>query len=105
MLVVIDTPKGSRNKFKWDEARVVQVERRAVCGRLFPYDFGALHAYRRRPDILVLMEEPAFVGCLVLRLIGGFMLSRPSQGSPNVTTACLLSLPIPTTIVTCGSMT
>jgi len=70
----------------------VQVERRAVCGRLFlrlRFRASTLTDDGDPIDVLVLMEEPAFVGCLVPSgSSAAFMLSRPSQASPSVTTAC-----------------
>jgi len=58
MLVVIDTPKGSR-KFVGRKARAVQVERRLRAP--FPYDFGFVPSTLTDDgdpiDVLVLMEE------------------------------------------------
>ena len=74
--VVVDTPKGSRNKYKWDEEK--QLFRLAgilPAGADFPFDFGDVPSTRGEDgdplDVLVLMDEAAFVGCLVLcRLLG-----------------------------------
>ena len=73
---MIDTPKGSRNKFAWDE-ELALFELRGVlpAGAVFPYDFGFIPNTRGEDgdaiDVLVLMDEPAFTGCLVKsRLLG-----------------------------------
>ena len=74
--VVIDTPKGSRNKFAFDFDRRACILKTVLAkGLRFPFDFGSIPgtvADDGGPlDALVLMDEPAFTGCLVeTRLIG-----------------------------------
>lgn len=74
--VLIDTPRGSRNKFKFDEALgICRLSRILPSGMHFPYDFGWVPHTRAADgdalDVLVLMEEPRFPGCLVtVRLLG-----------------------------------
>lgn len=68
--VIIDTPKGSRNKFSWDEKRqLFELSGMLPTGAVFPYDFGFIPNTRGGDgdplDVLVLMDEPAFTGCLV----------------------------------------
>jgi inorganic pyrophosphatase len=73
---IIDTPKGSRNKFKFDEKLgLFKLGGSLPLGAVFPFDFGYVPATRGGDgdplDILVLMDDPAFVGCLVpAKLIG-----------------------------------
>ena len=74
--VIIDTPKGSRNKFKFDEKTgIFKLGGVLPVGAYFPFDFGYIPSTKGGDgdplDVLVLMDEPAFVGCLVeTRLIG-----------------------------------
>jgi len=74
--MIIDTPKGSRNKFKYDEAHgIFKLSGVLPAGASFPFDFGYVPSTRGEDgdpvDVLVLMDEPAFAGCLVpARLIG-----------------------------------
>jgi inorganic pyrophosphatase len=74
--VVIETPAGSRNKFAFDpDQSVFALKKVLPAGMVFPYDFGFLPqtlAPDGDPiDVLLLMDEPAFPGCLVpSRLIG-----------------------------------
>src|SRR5919107_916909 len=74
--VVIDTPKDSRNKYKFDEKLgVFKLGGVLPVGAFFPFDFGYIPNTRGGDgdplDVLVLMDEPAFVGCLIpSRLIG-----------------------------------
>jgi inorganic pyrophosphatase len=74
--VIIETPKGSRNKFSFDpDLEIFSLKSTLPAGMVFPYDFGFLPrtlADDGDPiDVLLLMDEPAFPGCLIpSRLIG-----------------------------------
>jgi inorganic pyrophosphatase len=74
--VIVETPKGSRNKFAFDpEQKVFALRRILPEGMSFPYDFGFLPqtvAPDGDPlDVLLLMDEPVYPGVLVRsRLIG-----------------------------------
>ena len=74
--VVIETPRGCRNKYSFDETQKIFVLKAALpAGMSFPYDFGFLPGTLGDDgdplDVLVLMDEPAFPGCaLMARLIG-----------------------------------
>ncbi len=74
--VIVETPKGSRNKFAFDpDQRVFSLKRVLPAGMTFPYDFGFLPqtlAPDGDPlDVLLLMDEPAYPGVVVRsRLIG-----------------------------------
>jgi inorganic pyrophosphatase len=73
---VIETPKGCRNKFKWDEERgLFMLGGVLPMGAVFPFDFGFIPNTRGQDgdplDVLLLMDEPAFTGCVLsARLIG-----------------------------------
>jgi len=74
--VIIETPKGSRNKFKYEQKQgLFKLGGVLPAGAVFPFDFGFAPSTRGGDgdplDVLVLMDEPAFAGCLVpARLIG-----------------------------------
>lgn len=74
--VVIETPKGSRNKFAFDPKQEIFTLKSVLpAGMVFPYDFGflprTLAADGDPIDVLLLMDEPAFPGIVVRsRLIG-----------------------------------
>lgn len=74
--VVIETPQGSRNKYAFDqEKRIFTLKKVLPAGMAFPYDFGFVPSTLADDgdpvDVLVLMDEPAFPGCLLkCRLIG-----------------------------------
>ena len=74
--VVIDTPKGCRTKYAFDfDINAYKLTTVLPKGAVFPFDFGSIPgtiADDGDPlDVLLLMDEPAFVGCLVqARLLG-----------------------------------
>ena len=74
--VIIDTPKGCRNKYAfYFDVNAYKLKTVLPHGAVFPFDFGSIPgtvATDGDPlDVLVLMDEPAFVGCLVkARLLG-----------------------------------
>lgn len=74
--VVIETPKGSRNKYAFQpELGAFELRKVLPAGMEFPYDFGFVPSTKAGDDdpldVLVLMDEPAFAGCvLTCRLVG-----------------------------------
>jgi inorganic pyrophosphatase len=74
--VVIETPKGSRNKFAFDPKQYIfELKKVLPAGMTFPCDFGFVPSTEAEDgdpiDILVMMDEPAFRGCvLTCRPIG-----------------------------------
>ena len=74
--VVVETPKQSRNKYAFDQRdRVFQLKKVLPAGMSFPYDFGFVPSTKAEDgdpvDVLVLMDEPAFPGCVLkCRVIG-----------------------------------
>jgi inorganic pyrophosphatase len=74
--VIVETPKGSRNKFEFDDKYgVFKLSGVLPAGANFPFDFGFVPSTQGEDgdplDVLVLMDEPAFPGCLApSRLIG-----------------------------------
>jgi inorganic pyrophosphatase len=74
--VVVETPKGRRNKFDYDS----NLEAFTLGGLLgeglsFPFDFGFIPSTLGEDgdplDVMILMDEPAHVGCVLdVRLIG-----------------------------------
>lgn len=84
--VIIDTPRGSRNKFKFDEKLgCFRLSRILPAGHVFPYDFGSIPGTRGEDgdalDVLVIMDEPAFPGCLItVRMIGVIVAFQTEKG-------------------------
>ena len=74
--VVIETPSGSRNKYAWDEDESLFILDGVLpSGASFPFDFGFVPSTAGEGgdplEILVLMDAPAFPGCVVhVRVVG-----------------------------------
>jgi len=74
--VIIETPKGRRNKFDYDpKYGVFALGGLLPEGLAFPFDFGFIPSTLAEDgdplDVMVFMDEPAHVGCLVdVRVIG-----------------------------------
>lgn len=73
---VVETPKGSRNKYDYDEGcAAFRLGGVLPEGMSFPYDFGfvpsTLGGDGDPLDVLILLDAPAVVGCVITaRLIG-----------------------------------
>lgn len=73
---IIETPKGRRNKFKYNPASgLFSLSHLLPQGFSFPFDFGFIPSTVAEDgdalDVMVLMDEPAHVGCLLdVRLVG-----------------------------------
>jgi inorganic pyrophosphatase len=74
--VVVDTPKGSANKYKFDvDLQAFTLSRVLPLGAHFPFDFGFIPSTAAEDgdalDVILIVEVPSFVGCLMkARLIG-----------------------------------
>jgi inorganic pyrophosphatase len=96
--VVVDTPKGSGNKYKFDEElRTFKVSRILPPGLFFPFDFGSVPGTCAEDgdplDVLVLLDAPTFPGCLITtRLIGGFR-ARQREGRRMIRNDRLIAVP------------
>jgi inorganic pyrophosphatase len=88
--VVVETPRGSRNKYVFDEKRrAYKLKKILPEGMVFPYDFGFVPGTRADDgdpvDVLILMDEPAFVGCVLdVRLIGVIQGTTREKGKKAV---------------------
>lgn len=84
--IVIDTPRGSRNKYALDpELGLFKLRHVLTAGAVFPFDFGFIPntgAEDGDPvDVLLLMDEPTFPGCLVTgKLIGVIEAEQTEEG-------------------------
>jgi inorganic pyrophosphatase len=92
--VVIETPKGSRNKYAFDEKkRVFGLKKVLPAGMEFPHDFGFVPSTLAEDgdptDVLVLMDEPAFPGCaLQCRIVG---IIEGTQGKEKIAAGMIVS--------------
>jgi inorganic pyrophosphatase len=98
--VVIETPKGSHNKYKYDE-RLGALRLSTVLpeGMAFPYDFGFLPGTQGGDgdplDVLLLMDEPAFPGCIIpARLIGVMEAEQSESNEQTMDNHRLVAVPL-----------
>src|SRR5262245_26364134 len=84
--VVVETPRGSRNKYKHDHHHDVWKLRKLLpLGMAFPCDFGFVPGTRAEDgdeiDVLVFVDEPTFPGCVLpARLIGVLEAEQTDKG-------------------------
>jgi inorganic pyrophosphatase len=96
--VVIDTPRGSRNKYKYDEENgCFRLSRILPMGHSFPYDFGSIPGTRAADgdalDVLVVMDDPAFPGCVLGVKLIGVLAARQSEKGRSIRNDRLLAVP------------
>jgi len=83
---IIETPKGCRNKFDYDpDSGLFMLGGLLPEGMMFPFDFGFIPSTLGEDgdplDILVLMDAPAHVGCLIdVRIIGVIKAEQTEDG-------------------------
>ena len=86
LVVVVETPRGNRNKFKFDKTTGrFQLGSVLPAGLSFPYDFGFVPDTKAEDgdplDVLLLMDEAAFPGCLVkARIVGVIEAEQKEDG-------------------------
>ena len=84
--VVIETPKGCRNKYGYDfELQSYRLKGVLPAGAAFPFDFGSIPGTRGDDgdplDVLLLMDDPVFTGCLVeARVLGVIEAEQTEKG-------------------------
>lgn len=81
VLAFIEIPRGSRNKYEYDEkTRTFRLDRVLYSSVHYPTDYGfipdTLAEDGDHLDILVLVQEPTFPGCVIeARPLGGLDMS------------------------------
>jgi inorganic pyrophosphatase len=70
LLVYVEIPKGSRNKYEYDEGiGEVILDRFLSSSMVYPTDYGFLIGHRGRDedplDAMVCVSEPTFPGCVI----------------------------------------
>jgi len=91
--VLIEIPKGSRNKYEYDkDLRMVRYDRMIFSSMHYPSDYGFIPetlALDGDPlDVLVLVSEPTFPGCIIkVRPIGLFKMA--DEKGPDAKVLCV----------------
>ena len=68
--VVVEIPRGSRNKYEWDEElQAIKLDRFLFSSVVYPLDYGmipeTLAADGDPLDAMVAVSEPTFPGCVI----------------------------------------
>ncbi|MGW8380969.1 inorganic diphosphatase [Streptomyces sp. ODS28] len=88
--VVIEIPKGSRNKYEVDhETGRIRLDRHLFTSTVYPADYGFVENTLGEDgdplDALVLLEEPTFPGCIIkCRVIGMFRMTDEAGGDDKL---------------------
>ena len=88
--VVIEIPRGSRNKYEIDhDTGRIFLDRRLFSATIYPADYGFLPDTLGEDgdplDALVLVQEPTFPGCLIRsRAVGMFRMRDEKGGDDKV---------------------
>ncbi len=95
--LIVETPRGTRNKFAFkEEYGVIELRRILRGGMTWPCDFGfvpqTLGEDGDAIDVALLIDEPCFPGCLVrARVLGGIGLKKNGEQNDRLI-ACPVSL-------------
>ena len=83
--VIIETPRASQNKFTYDpELKIFKLKKTLPLGMVFPFDFGFIPNTKGQDgdplDVLVIMDQPAYPGCLVESRIIAILEAKQKDG-------------------------
>lgn len=97
--VIIETPKNRRNKFDYDpESNLFRLGGLLPEGMMFPFDFGFVPSTLGEDgdplDVMVMMDEPAHVGCLLDVRIIGIIEAEQTQDGKTETNSRLLAVAV-----------
>ncbi|MFL6617700.1 MAG: inorganic diphosphatase [Povalibacter sp.] len=97
--VVVDTQKGSRNKFRFDEELgAFTLAHVLPLGTHFPYDFGSVPRTLAEDgdpiDVMILSDEPTFVGCVIDVLLIGVIEAEQTSDGETKRNDRLLGVPV-----------
>lgn len=97
--IIVDTPKGSRNKFKYDDRmNCFRLSRILPAGAFFPYDFGSIPKTLAEDgdalDVLVLSDAASFTGCLLTGQLIGVFSAEQTEKNKTIRNDRLLAVPV-----------
>jgi inorganic pyrophosphatase len=98
VMAVIETPGGSRNKFKYDENLGFYALSGVLPeGMVFPHAFGFVPRTKAEDgdpeDILIIMDEPTFTGCVVPSRLIGVMEAEQTEAGKTERNDRLIAVP------------
>ena len=83
--IVVEIPRGSRNKYEFDEeAHVYRLDRVLSSAVFYNFDYGFIEGTRAddgdHTDALLIIDEPTFTGCRVWARPVGVLEMRDDKG-------------------------
>ncbi|HEY8506411.1 MAG TPA: inorganic diphosphatase [Gemmataceae bacterium] len=88
--MIVEIPKGKRNKFEVDKKTgLIKLDRYLYSSSVYPGDYGFIPQTLAEDgdplDILVMVNEPTFSGCLIeARVVGMFKMQDKGQNDYKV---------------------
>ena len=81
----VEVPKGSRNKYEWDEGlQAIRLDRFLFSSVVYPVDYGFLPGTLGQDgdplDAMVCVSEPTFPGCMIRVRVVALLRMRDEQG-------------------------
>jgi inorganic pyrophosphatase len=95
---VVEIPKGSRNKYEYDVASgLMRLDRPLYSPMHYPGDYGFIPSTLAEDgdplDVVVLMREPSFPGCLIYARPLGVLVMKDEKGQDEKILAVPISDP------------
>jgi len=86
--VIVEVPKGCRNKYEFDhETQRIKLDRVLFSAVHYPADYGFIEGTLAEDgdevDVLVLISEPTFSGCLIEARPVGVLQMKDEKGIDN----------------------
>lgn len=98
--VIIETPKGCRNKYHYEhDLDVFRLKKTLPIGFAFPFDFGFVPNTQAEDgdplDVIVIADEPAYPGCLVqCRIIGAIAAEQKEKDGHKGRNDRIVAIPV-----------
>ena len=85
---LVEIPKGSRNKYEWDEdLQAIKLDRFLFSSLVYPTDYGMIPKTMAEDgdplDVMVLVSEPTFPGCVIPVKIIALFRMRDDKGQDD----------------------
>lgn len=97
--VVVETPKGSAEKYSYDPTSKFFILKKILpSGMVFPYDFGFIPATKGEDgdpiDVIVLSEFKSFPGCMIECKIIGAITAEQTEKKKKIRNDRFLAIPV-----------
>ena len=96
---IVETPKGSHQKYNWDEdLRLFKLAKILPAGLVFPFDFGFIPGTKGEDgdplDVIIVSEVKSFTGCCMdCRIIGAITANQTERDGETVRNDRFLAVP------------